>query len=85
VNEQFTIYLGSASPTGITVYVNATCETCSSPLSGLNVMGVTEGSANTLTTSLANTDFLNVTLYSNVTGATGGITSRTIYIKSTAV
>lgn len=85
VNEQFKIYLGTATPSGVALYVNATCGSCTSPLTTLTAVGVTEGSANTLTSSLANTDYLNITLYGNTSSATAGETNRVIYIKSTGL
>ena len=83
--EKFEIYVDSSVPSGVSLYVNATCGTCTSPLTTLTLMGVAEGSANVLTTSLATTDFLNVTLYANTSAAADGISSRTVYLKSTAV
>lgn len=84
--SQFEIYVDSAMPSGVELYVNATCGSCTSPLETLTVMGVAEGSANVLTTSLATTgDYLNVSMYSNTTGASDGVSSRTVYVKSTAV
>ncbi len=86
VAESFKIYVDASLATGLTMFVNATCASCTSPLTALTVVGVTSGSANTLTTSLANTDFLNITLFANASSsAASGTTSKNIYIYSTAV
>jgi len=85
VPEQFKVYIDSSTPTGVYIYVNASCGTCTAPLTVLTAVAVS-ASTNTLTTSLANTDYLNITLFSNTSsGAVAGETSRTFYIYSTAV
>lgn len=80
VNEQFDVKLNDTEPTGIELYFNATGGT--SPTTTLTRITT---SYQMLTTSLSTTQYLNVTLYSNVTGALGGVTERDVYIRSTGL
>jgi len=89
VDEAFYIYWGSSLPSGISVCVNSTCTgTCTSPgtISTCTSIGVGEGSATQIASTIKTDEFLNVTLYADVTSdAAPGEVSRTLYIKSSAV
>lgn len=83
VNERFEIKLNSTLPSGIFMYFNATCTGCSNPRTALTAIST---SYQSLVDILPTNGFLNVTLYANISSdASAGETSRTIYIKSTAV
>jgi len=88
VDEAFYIYWGSDLPSGISVCVNSTCTgTCIDPgtISTCTSIGVGQGSATQIATTIKTDEFLNVTLYANVTSdAAAGEVSRTLYIKSSA-
>lgn len=85
VNESFKVYMGSALPSGISLYVNTTSNGCGTLLSALTIVPVSEGSSLQVASSCNTTDYLNITLYANTSYATTGETNRAFYVKSTAV
>lgn len=89
VDEQFELYWATTLPAGIEVCGNSSCTgTCTSPgtISACTEIGVGEASESTFASTITNSEYLNITLYGNVTaGTAGGETSETIYIHSTAV
>jgi len=88
-DEKFELYWATSLPTGIAVCGNSSCTgTCSSPgtLSTCTSIGVGSASATTFASTIKTDEYLNITLYANVSsGAAGGETSEVIYIKSSAV
>ena len=89
VDEKFELYWSGSLPSGISVCGNSSCTgTCTSPgtLTECTTIGETEGSATTFATTIKTDEYLNITLYANVSsGTAAGQTSQTLYIKSTAV
>ncbi len=85
VNEKFD--LNGTVPTNFGVCANATCDTAG----GASCGSVTSTCTNitstyaTMATAVTSTSFLNVTLYANATGASSGISSGSVWIKSSAV
>lgn len=80
VNMKFEIKFDSALPSGVTIYGNAT--------EGATETGTLTAIATnyvTMEAGMDNTKYLNITLFGNTSSAASGETSRTLYIKSTAV
>ena len=86
--EKFELYWATALPSNIEVCANSSCTgTCSSPgdVAACTEIGVGEGSETTFATTINTDEYLNITLYGNVTaGATAGETSEVIYIHGSA-
>lgn len=89
VDEKFELYWAGSLPTGIAVCGNSSCTgTCSDSgtISTCTEIGENEGSATTFASTIKTDEYLNITLYANVSsGTAAGQTSQTLYIKSTAV
>ncbi|MFC1712690.1 hypothetical protein ACFL6S_03415 [Candidatus Poribacteria bacterium] len=86
------VKLNETMPAGIDLGANATCDptlTCSSGTPTSGEVNISSSAAYIqMVDILENTEFLNLTLYSNLTtvgSTTGGLSYRTLYIKSTAV
>jgi hypothetical protein len=85
VNEKFEIKYDAEPTAGISLWYNCTCTgTCA----GTETTALTNMTTayQTLTTSLVNDEYLNVTLYSNTSKSlSGGTSTINVYIKSTAL
>jgi hypothetical protein len=83
-NEQFDIKLNQTAPTNVNVYFNGSCVgSCGTTTTTLTAM---TASYLPVATTVTTASYLNITLYSNTSaGITGGISTRYIAIRSTAV
>ena len=83
-NEKFEMYWATSLPSNMEVCANSSCTgTCSSPgdVAACTAIGVAEGSETTFASTILTDEYLNITLYGNVTsGASAGETSEVIYI-----